>query len=281
MSPPRTIEDRLAVCSWSLAPRDPDDLIAQLGQVGVMRTQLELGPLRDELAWSDARVKLRDAGVQLTGGMFRTMGEDYSTLETIRQTGGVVPDGTWEQNWTNIQKIPAVMEDLQIDTVMFHAGFLPHDKSNPHYVKLKDRLSQIADLFAQHTMTICFETGQETAESLNAFLDDLDQPNAKVNFDPANMILYDMGDPVAAVRALGSRVASVHLKDAKRTTTPGTWGQEVVLGTGHVDWPNFFAALDEIGFQGYLAIEREAGATRVKDIRTAVEFVCTHAGGAG
>jgi sugar phosphate isomerase/epimerase len=263
----------LAVCSWSLAPRDADELIEQLQQVGVMRTQLELGPLRDESAWSDARLKLEDADVQLTGGMFRTIGEDYSTLETIRETGGVVPDATWESNWAGIQRIPAVMEDLQIDAVMFHAGFLPHEKSDPNYAKLKDRLRQIAHLFAQHNMTICFETGQESAASLNAFLDDLDQPNAKVNFDPANMILYNMGDPVEAVRALGPRVHSVHLKDANRATTPGAWGEEVVLGTGQVDWPNFFGALEEIGFQGYLAIEREAGATRVDDIRTAVEFV--------
>ncbi|NIP84267.1 MAG: TIM barrel protein [Planctomycetales bacterium] len=226
MSLAKPLDDRLAVCSWSLAPRDVDDLIDQLRQIGLMRTQLELGPLRDDPRWADAGPRLREAGVQLTGGMFRTIGEDYSSLKTIRQTGGVVPDATWQENWSGIQKIPPLMADLGIDSVMFHAGFLPHDPADPHYAKLKDRLTQIAGLFARHQMTVCFETGQETAAALNGFLDDLDQPNVRVNFDPANMILYNMGDPVAAVRTLGPRVHSVHLKDANLTRTPGDWGDE-------------------------------------------------------
>ncbi|HUS39474.1 MAG TPA: sugar phosphate isomerase/epimerase family protein [Pirellulales bacterium] len=273
MSSMSTVSDRLAVCSWSLAPNTAAELISQLGQIGLLRTQIELGPVRDDAVWSDAKARLDDAGVQLTGGMFRTLGEDYSTLETIRETGGVVPDSTWEANWAAIQKLPAVMLDLQIDSVMFHAGFLPHETSDPNHAKLTDRLRQIARLFARDGITVAFETGQESASSLNAFLDSLGEDNAKVNFDPANMILYNMGDPVAAVRELGPRVHSVHLKDANYTKTPGEWGEEVVLGTGEVDWPSFFQALDDIGFEGYLAIEREAGASRIEDIRTAVEFV--------
>jgi sugar phosphate isomerase/epimerase len=94
-----------------------------------------------------------------------------------------------------------------------------------------------------------------------------------VNFDPANMILYDKGNPIEALRTLGPWIRQVHIKDAARTTTPGTWGDEVVAGMGEVDWPAFFAALKEIGFAGDLCIEREAGMNRVEDIRTAREMV--------
>ena len=86
---------------------------------------------------------------------------------------------------------------------------------------------------------------------------DLDHPAAGVNFDPANMILYGMGDPVAALRALEPHVRQVHVKDALPSATPGEWGSEVRAGTGRVDWPAFFAIARELGVA--FLIEREAG----------------------
>jgi sugar phosphate isomerase/epimerase len=68
-------------------------------------------------------------------------------------------------------------------------------------------------------------------------------------------------------------IRQVHIKDARRPQVPGTWGREVVVGTGEVDWPAFFAVLKEMNFAGDLAIEREAGTTRVADVRAAREVV--------
>jgi sugar phosphate isomerase/epimerase len=83
------------------------------------------------------------------------------------------------------------------------------------------------------------------------------------------MILYNKGDPVEALRTLGPWIRQVHIKDAVKTRTPGTWGEEVPVGEGEVDWPAFFATLRKIGFSGNLVIEREAGARRVADVRAA------------
>jgi L-ribulose-5-phosphate 3-epimerase len=93
-----------------------------------------------------------------------------------------------------------------------------------------------------------------------------------VNFDPANMILYGKGDPIDAMRTLGPWIRQVHLKDAKATSVPGTWGEEVPAGCGEVDWAAFFATLDGLGFAGDICIEREAGSQRVADIRTAKQM---------
>ena len=122
-------------------------------------------------------------------------------------------------------------------------------------------------------ISLGFETGQETAETLAAFLTRLNRPNVGVTFDPANMILYDKGDAIAALRVLGPWLKHCHIKDARRTTTPGTWGEEVTAGTGEVDWPAFFRTLDELGFSGHLCIEREAGSQRVDDIIAARQMV--------
>src|SRR5262249_46883347 len=188
-------------------------------------------------------------------------------------TGGVVPDATWDENWRNIQVIADVAVRLHLRLVTFHAGFLPHDQRDPAFVKLRGRIRQIAELFAAKGLDLAFETGQETAATLRAFLETLGQRNVGVNFDPANMLLYDKGDPIEALRTLAPWLKQCHIKDANKTKVPGTWGEEVVVGTGQVDWAAFFRTLREHRFSGYLAIEREAGHQRAADIRTAQEFV--------
>jgi L-ribulose-5-phosphate 3-epimerase len=90
-----------------------------------------------------------------------------------------------------------------------------------------------------------------------------------VNFDPANMILYAKGNPIEALRVLRPWIRQVHIKDARRTHVPGTWGEEVPAGSGDVDWQKFFNTLNELNYRGDFVIEREAGQARVADIRTA------------
>src|SRR5690242_1762824 len=102
--------------------------------------------------------------------MFGCVGEDYSTLESIRRTGGVAPDSTWEQNWKNIQSTAALAHRLGIKLVTFHAGFLPHAAADPGFAKLQKRLVQVAAAFAAHNVALGLETGQETAGALAEFL---------------------------------------------------------------------------------------------------------------
>jgi L-ribulose-5-phosphate 3-epimerase len=268
-----TLNSRLAVCSWSLQPSTPVDLIAKLAATGVRRVQLALDPLREAPSvWGDAPFRLAAQGIDVVSGMFGCVGEDYSTLESIRVTGGVAPDVTWAQNWQNIQATAELAGKLRLKLVTFHAGFLPHEASDPAFARLKDRLAQVARVFAERGIALGLETGQETAAALRAFLENLGATNLGVNFDPANMILYDKGDPIAALRTLGPWIRQVHIKDARRTKTPGTWGEEVPAGSGDVNWAEFFAALQAVGFGGYCCIEREAGHQRVADIQLAREL---------
>ncbi len=270
----KSLLDRLAVCSWSLQPEGPEQLVSSLETIGLKRVQLALDPFRAEpAAWRLATEMFAMNGIELVSGMFGTIGEDYSTLESIRRTGGLVPDEYWEQNWQNIQTVASIARRYRLKLVTFHAGFLPHEESDPSFQKLMDRVARVADLFATHQMDLGFETGQETADTLAAFLTKLNRPNVGVNFDPANMILYDKGDPLTALRTLGPWLKQCHIKDATRTQKPGTWGAEVPAGTGEVDWPSFFRTLKELGFTGNLCIEREAGDERILDIAVARQMV--------
>ena len=268
------IATRLAVCSWSLQPETPEALIAQLREIGLSRVQLALDPLRDNPEiWNKTPELFAAAGIEIVSGMFGTIGEDYTTLETIKETGGVLPDQHWESNWEGIQKISEIANELNLKLVTFHAGFLPHEESDPNFTKLMNRIELIAELFSDKNIDLGFETGQETADTLKIFLEKLNKPSVGVNFDPANMILYAKGDPIKALNTLSPFLKQCHIKDATTTKEPGTWGEEVVVGTGEVDWSAFFTALKTLGFDGDCCIEREAGDQRIIDIRSASEFV--------
>jgi sugar phosphate isomerase/epimerase len=272
MTPP--ILDRLAVCSWSLQPADPHQLVQHLLALGLPRVQCALNPLREQpTIWGRFAELCRQHRIALVSGMFGCVGEDYSTMESIRRTGGLVPDATWEENWENLQADAEIARQIGLNLVSFHAGFLPHSQADPEFEKLVHRIRLVADLFAAKDIDLAFETGQETAEDLKQFLSNLGRANVGVNFDPANMILYDKGNPIDALRTLAPWLKQCHLKDALRTRQPGVWGREVVVGTGEVDWKEFFRVLDEIGFQGYCCIEREADDQRLQDIAAARRYV--------
>jgi len=266
----------VGVCSWSLGASSPEELAQSLVSVGARCVQLALDPIRTG-AWSLERTQgaLDDAGIVIVSGMMAMEGEDYSTLEAIRNTGGVRSNEHWEANCRAIAENARVAAELGLWLVTFHAGFLPHDKSDPERAVLLDRLGMILDLFdeGEAEAMVGFETGQETVETLIEVIDDLHPTNLGVNFDPANMILYGMGDPCKALRDLGANVVQAHVKDALPAQVPGTWGSEVVVGTGAVDWKAFFETIEGFAQPVDLFVEREAGDAREEDIRTALEFI--------
>ncbi len=261
------VAERLAVCSWSLQPADPQDLVAKLLACGVRRVQLALDPLRESpRIWRRTETLFRRNHITLVSGMFGCIGEDYATLESIRLTGGLAPDATWEQNRKIIKATVGLAAGLGLKLVTFHAGFLPSQATDAPEARLLPRLAEVAGLFAAAHIALGLETGQETAPALAALLQKLRRPNLGVNFDPANMILYNQGDPVAALPVLARWIRQVHIKDATRPKVPGTWGEEVAAGAGEVDWRAFFATLQQLNFAGNLVVEREAGTRRVADI---------------
>jgi sugar phosphate isomerase/epimerase len=235
--------------------------------------QLALDPLRTgAMPIADVRNELGGRGIRIVSAMMSMEGEDYSTLESIRETGGIVPDATWSANREAAHENARIAKDLGITLVTFHAGFVPHEK-NAKRAKLVNRLREMAEIFAARDVSIALETGQENAATLAELLNELRDSEIGVNFDPANMILYGMGDPVGAVAPLAKYIRQVHIKDAVKTGVAGTWGAEVPAGAGDVQWFDFFRVLREERVQCDFVIEREAGDNRMEDIRAAVALL--------
>lgn len=277
--------DRLGVCSWSLQAKSPLELATKIKAVGVSLVQLHLDPVREGGEWrADQTVgRMRDRGIRIVSGMMGMKDEDYSSLDTIAATGGVRPDATWPDNLRAAEGNALMAARLGLSLVTFHAGFLPHDAGNAERRKMIDRLRQLAEVFAARNVRVGLETGQESAKTLLGVLDEVNAPlparaQVGVNFDPANMILYGMGDPLESLKLLAPFVLQLHLKDALPTKTKGTWGEEMPAGKGAVDWKQFLEAADRLVPHVYVMIERESGDARVNDAAEARAMVARHAG---
>jgi L-ribulose-5-phosphate 3-epimerase len=262
----------IGVCSWSLHPQDTADLVAQVKQAGLSHVQLGLAGLSvlDDKRKLHELDHLSAAGISITGGMVGFQGEDYSSIANIRRTGGFVPDQDWPARKAITQQAAALARDLGLPHISAHIGFVP-PRGEATYQTVRDRIREIADLFADHRLSLLMETGQEKAEELLEFLHDLQRDNVFINFDPANMILYGAGEPIPAIRTLGNFIRHVHVKDATASAQPGeAWGEEVPFGAGQVGAARFLQALHEVGYTGPLCIEREAGNQRLTDVKAAV-----------
>lgn len=268
--------ERVGVCSWSWR-ENLRGVAANMEKTGVKGIHLALGPFihpdnrhgeaENADAWNFVKQQVSTKKWNVFSTMIGMVGEDYSTLESIKRTGGIVPDETWEENKKIVREGARLTKELGCRYMSLHAGFL--DESDKKALeKYVARVKWVRDEAAKYDVTVILESGQETAEDLAKFMKMV--PGVGINFDPANMILYAKGNPVRALEILMPWIRQIHVKDAKYTATPGTWGTEVPWGEGEVGGRAFTAKLESLGYRGNYVIEREAGNERARDIAKAV-----------
>ena len=201
-----------------------------------------------------------------------------------------------EQNAQRVERSKRILDlakDLETDIVTTHIGVVPGNKEHERYKVMQEacfQLSQYADQVQAH---FAIETGPEPAATLKGFLDALHSTGVAVNLDPANLVMVTGDDPVQAVHTLKDYIVHTHAKDGRRLLVKdpevlygmvpandieenireGKAFIELPLGEGDVDFPNYLKALNEVGYKGFLTIEREVGDQPEADIRLAVDFL--------
>lgn len=224
-------------------------------------------------------------------------------LKEVKENGlcfsalcGDLGEGFWkkERNPELIERSKRILDlakDLETDIVTTHIGPIPTDESNERYKIMQQacfELSSYADSINAH---FAVETGPEKSDVLKKFLDSLGSKGVAVNLDPANLAMVPKDDPVQAVYNLKDYIVHTHAKDGvnnyyvdpeivygvrkfdEKTINQGQSFTEVPLGTGAVDFPKYLKALEDIGYKGFLTIEREVGDNPAKDIKTAYDFL--------
>ncbi len=270
--------------------------------IGVMLDSF-LKPL-DEALDCAVRVGARGFQIYATKGAMSPENLDRNArrelLKKIKDHGLVVSAlcgdlghgfGDADANPALIEKSLRIMElgkDLETDVITTHIGVVPESPDHPRYAVMQDacgRLARSADAMASH---FAIETGPERAATLKGFLDGLHSRGVAVNLDPANFVMVTGDDPANAVRLLKDYIVHTHAKDGRRLFEKDpeiVYGIrkeplmsdpsfiELPLGKGDVPFPEYLAALDEIGYKGFLTIERECGDDPYGDIAAAVGFL--------
>lgn len=211
------------------------------------------------------------------------------------------------QNREKIDKSKRIMElgmELGTNIVTTHIGIVPDDRNSQVYETMHAACEELSHFASGMCAYFAIETGPETAVHLKSFLDGLGSKGVSVNFDPANMVMVTGDDPVQGVYTLKDYIVHTHAKDGVKLgpidprDVYGAYGyeaeldhekiadmaesgaafREVPLGEGGVDWDAYLQALNDIGYRGYLTIEREVGTNPARDIQLAVDFLKKYRG---
>lgn len=197
-----------------------------------------------------------------------------------------------EKNEVQVARSKMILDlalEFGCNIVTTHIGVVPNDRNCEQYAVMQKPCRELAEYAKSLNAHFAVETGPEPAATLKMFLDDLGSDGVAVNFDPANLVMVAGDDPIQAVHTLGKYIVHTHAKDGKRLydfdpadyyarrefykTTKGPAYQETPLGEGKVDFQAWLDALEAVGYNYFLTIEREAGETPEKDIKLAVDYL--------
>lgn len=243
----------------------PLEALEAVRRVGIPTVQVQYGSgLDNDEGIRGIEAALAQTGIEITTIFCGYAGESYADIATVHQTVGLVPDATREERLALTEAIGSFAARLGVARVAAHLGFIPEDADDAGYRILVEAVRDICDACAERGQVFALETGQETAQTLRRFIGDVGKSNLRVNFDPANMILYGNGEPIPALDLLAPWVDGVHCKDGKWPTESGKIGHEMPLGQGDVGVPRWIEKLLEVGYRGPLTIEREISGDKQK-----------------
>lgn len=255
--------------------QEPEAALGIVRDMGIGTVQLSYpAGLNNPQGIEQIKAAVASTGVEITTVFCGFPGERYDDIPTVRATVGLVPEATRAERVAKIAEIQDFAQQLGVDRVAAHIGFIPEDGSDPRYGTLVETMRKICLDGQARGQVFALETGQETAATLERFINDVGVRNLLVNFDPANMILYGNDKPIPALDLLGKWVDGVHCKDGTWPTEPDKLGHETPLGEGEVNIPAWIAKLVEVGFTGPLTIEREiSGDEQRRDIVKGKELI--------
>lgn len=263
---------------FRLPPLEGIRKAAQLGADGVQIYTVR-GETSPEAMTAERRAELRalveELGIVISalcgdmGGGFRDAARNPAQVERSK-------------------RIVDLAADLGVGVVTTHIGVTPENRRDPVYGVMLAACRELAAYAAGRGVTFAVETGPEKAVVLRRFLDDVGSAGLGVNLDPANLLMVCGDDPVQAVRTLDRYIVHTHAKDGvqlapgsalavyhgpEADTAPPARFKEVPLGEGGVDWPRYLEALRDVGYRGFLTIEREVGENPAGDIARAIDFL--------
>ena len=190
------------------------------------------------------------------------------------QTLGLVPPAYRDMRIKNLCDGADFAKLLGVQNVVTHMGFIPENPNDPAFLPFCDAVRAVAEHCKNNGQHLLFETGQETPVTMLRCFEQVGTDNLGVNLDTANLILYGKANPVDALDVFGSYVMNLHAKDGLYPTNGHDLGAETPIGQGKVDFPALFRKLHDLGYDGFVTIEREiSGEQQTRDILAARAYL--------
>ena len=250
---------------------DPEVAISRVKDLGLSNCFLDL---------DDYIGRFSPSGAQQLSALLEKYGVTATAVEIVGpgplvwnfldgpSTIGLVPPATRAARIDALKQTSDFAKRMGISQVQTHCGFIPENPKNPLYDQVVLAIRDVAVHCAGNGQDFLMETGQETPTTMWRAIIDVNQPNLGVGLDTANLILYGKANPVDAVDMLGPHVRSVHAKDGFWPKNPLKLGEEVLIGTGCVDFSKVFSRLDKLAYKGSITIEREiSGPQQIEDVK--------------
>ncbi|HEX2950589.1 MAG TPA: sugar phosphate isomerase/epimerase family protein [Armatimonadota bacterium] len=257
---------------------DPATSFARLRAFGLEQCQLAAPP-DDYLYGSigrrntdNLRKAIEEYGISVTSLFISFPNQRW---EDAHNTVGLVPPTTRAERIARACRCADWARKLGVEQIAAHVGWVPEDADDPIYPGFVAAMRGLCLFLAENEQVLAYETGQESIAVLARMIRDIGVDNQRINFDPANLLMYDRDDPMALVNTMGNLIVHVHCKDGCRPTTPGTLGCETPLGEGETNFLDLLKTMYRQGYRGPLTIEREipAGPALDTDITHAVQLL--------
>ena len=252
----KSIGDNLIPDGWSL-----EKGLALIKKAGFDGVELWLG----EKPWF--KMDTSDAGVR---DLFRKVRDAGLTVSDVANSLD------WDENLSardpqvqaaarrHIERQIQTAQLLETDAILVVAGVVTESVPyNEVYRRCADGLRALGDRAAQAKVKIgCENCNAEQRFLLSPrefwqFLNEVNHPWVGIHLDVGN--IHDTGFAEQWIEIHGPRITRVHLKDVMRHR--GRCGDQSVytnIFLGDNNWPAIRAALDKVGYNGWVTAEMEA-----------------------
>lgn len=259
-------------CTGFSDPAKALQVVRELGLPVVQVSQLAEEFYSEEGA-QRFKALLEETGIRAAATTIVHEGERYDDWPTVRRTVGYVPKEFRAARVAYSHKVIDFTAAIGCPYITTHIGEPPHDQNDPEYNTLVDIVRELGQHCAELGLKFGLETGQESGRALMDFIGRVGLDNVGVNFDPANIILYDTDDPLSALDEIAPRLFGVHCKDGLRPTQPEALGTEVLLGKGEANLCACIHKSVSLGYKGPLIMEIYAGSDRMEALRKGKTFL--------